>query len=244
MTFFDKYIAKPMRNANVKDYKAGVKKITGGLDNKGPIPVKFVTETALRVPAIFGRAVEGVRVTGLKDAKQLQDAKFATAVGAAGSAGAFGQAAYEAGGIGKDALALTPKPVQAAAAPVVGLAAGVVSVPLAARYAPGAAANLALKAPLAVAAVGATAAGATYAAVKTRNAPPAIHADVEADRPVPHRLHKPKAKRAVPRKTRRKGRKRKAPAKRRKLSRKVHGKPRTRKRTHRSRSRRGLRRRK
>lgn len=151
-----KKVQAAMRNANVADYKRGVKKLTSGLDNRGPIPTKLVAETALRVPAVFGRTVEAVRLP------MNSGVKSPAAIGAAGSAGLFGQAVFEAGGAVKDTVAYTPKPVREVLEPVVGFAAGVASVPLAARYAPGQAAGFVMKHPVATTAlVGGTAAGLT-----------------------------------------------------------------------------------
>lgn len=160
-----------MRNANVKDYKKGVKKITKGLDNRGPIPTKFVTETALRVPAIFGRTVEGVRIPlALPKGTKGKSA----AVGAAGSAAFFGQGLYEAGGAVKDTAQLAPAPVYKALQPAGEFVGGVAAVPLAARYAPGAVVKVggvALDHPIATAALATGGAGAAYIALRDEAKP-------------------------------------------------------------------------
>lgn len=130
-----------MREANLKDFKKGTKKVTAAT----PVGFKSTVRSALIVPEAFGGAVEGVRAAGITKASDLRDSKKTALVGAAGSTGLLASTATAVGRAGKDITDTLPKPVKAVVVPVGAFAAGVALPILAIRYAPGAAASAGVK---------------------------------------------------------------------------------------------------
>lgn len=145
---FVKYVATPMNNASPAKFAEGRKRIESSkIVSKGGIlnPLAAPTKAVLGVGAIFGNTVAAVKPA--VNAKGSTSAR-ATAAGVAGSTALFGSTIYEGGKAVKQGVDALPAPVKKAVAPAVGFAAGVVAVPLALRYAPGAVVSTAVKTPI------------------------------------------------------------------------------------------------
>lgn len=140
-------IRKAMRKANLSSFNRGAKRIEAVVAKTKvpylPSPATVPVKAGLSAARIFGTTVAAVK-PALQATKGKKGGGAAAAVGAAGSAGFFAGSVGEAYRRGKEILRATPAPIRKAAAPAGGFVAGVVAVPLAARYlAPSAAANAA-----------------------------------------------------------------------------------------------------
>jgi len=151
---YDKHVATPMQEANLTDFNRGVEKLQNAVASPLPVvpakvqqylppvmAVQNLTKVATTTGRVFGTTVEAVR-PALDLTKNRSASERAAAAGVAGSAALFGSVAVETYRGIKQGVEATPAPIRKVVAPVLAFGAGVVAVPIAARYAPGLVDNL------------------------------------------------------------------------------------------------------